>query len=85
MPPSPLPNPLLADTRGLLGPERRVSAAAPQKVRMAAAFDDAAGVQHQDLVGVDDRGEAMSDNEAGMAFGDFGQRPLDGALSDSVE
>ena len=52
---------------------------------MVAPLDDTARVEHHDLVRVDNRGEAMSDNEAGVACGNFSQRPLDGALGDGVE
>ena len=52
---------------------------------MAAALDDAAGFHHQDLVGFDHGREAVGDDQAGAAFGDFEQLCLDGFFGFGVE
>src|SRR6185437_6632504 len=52
---------------------------------MAAALDDLAVLEHQDLVGVDDGGEAVGDDERGTVLRDLAQAGLDLALGLGVE
>lgn len=44
---------------------------------VAAGFDDAAAVEHDDLVGAANGGEAMGDNDHGASFDEIGKRLLD--------
>ena len=61
---------------GLLGfvdlalavPELGIDAAAGDQGFVIAAFHDHAVIQHDDLVGIDDGGEAMRDDDGGAAF-----------------
>ena len=39
----------------LAGPHSRIDAAAKQQFRVVAALDDTPAVQHEDLIGIDDR------------------------------
>ena len=50
-----------------------------------AGLDDAALVEHQDAVGVADRGEAVGDHEGGAALHDLVERRLQLALGRGVE
>ena len=52
---------------------------------MIAALDDVAVVEHQDLVGIDDRRQAMGDDQGGAVGGDLGEARLDLALGLGVE
>ena len=54
-----------------------VSAAAEHQFIVPAALGDSAVFDHQDLVGVADRAEAVGDDEAGAAGHQRGQRLLD--------
>ena len=59
---------------------RSVLAAAAQQVGVAAAFDHAALVHHQDLVGVHHRRQAVGDDQGGAADGDAVELGLDRLL-----
>lgn len=48
--------------------ETGVSAAKSKELVVGAVFDDAAMAENEDLIGVTDGGESMSDDEAGAAF-----------------
>ena len=50
------PGPLPRRQEAPLGDESREGSGAAGEVLEAAAFDDPAGVQHQDQIGIDDRG-----------------------------
>src|SRR4051812_34874190 len=52
---------------------------------MAAAFSDAPVVQNDDLVGVDDGGQAMGDHQGGTAVGDGGECGLDVLFGAAVQ
>src|SRR5712691_3381500 len=73
--------------RGLLLalPHVGVEAVARQKLSMAAALDDAAAVEHDDLVGVDDGRQPVGDHHGGAAAAHLFQRALDLLLGARVE
>jgi hypothetical protein len=48
--------------------ETGVNAAKGEEMVMGAVFDDTAVAENEDLIGVADGGEAMSDDKAGAAF-----------------
>ena len=52
---------------------------------MVAALDNDAFVEDDDLVGMDDRREAMRDDQGGAVAGDAVERRLDFALGMDVE
>ena len=52
---------------------------------MGAGFGEAAVVEHVDLVGVADGGEAVGDDEGGAASGEAGEGALDGRLGFVVD
>jgi hypothetical protein len=52
---------------------------------VAAAFDDAALVHHDDAIGVDDGGEPVRDDQCGAALRDALELGLDRALGACVE
>ena len=52
---------------------------------MRAAFHDPAGLQHDDLVGIDHGGQPVCDDQRGAALRDLAQRPLDFPLGMGVE
>ena len=52
---------------------------------MGAALDDPAAVEDQDLVGVDDGGQAVGDDERGHAAPEAAQGGLHGLLGGAVE
>jgi hypothetical protein len=52
---------------------------------MGAAFDDAALVEHNDLVGSDDGGQAVGDHERSSVVGDAVERTLYLMLGVAVE
>ena len=52
---------------------------------MGAALGHAAGIEHDDLVGMDDGGEPVGDDDGGAVLGDAVQRALDVALGMAVE
>ena len=57
-------------------PHRRVVAAAREQRVMRPALDNDAIVQHQDLVGIDDRGQSMSNDQCRAACGQLVQARL---------
>src|SRR5262249_32379148 len=69
----------------LAAPHVGVEAIARQELAMAAAFDDAAAVENDDLVGVDDGRQAMGDHQGGAAAAHLLQRALDLLLGARVE
>ena len=69
----------------LARPHRRVDAAARKQLAVVAALDDAAGFEHQDLVGVDDRRQPVRDDQRGAVGRDLGEARLDLALGLGVE
>src|SRR5271165_3234161 len=56
-----------------------------KQVLMPSAFDESASVDHQDQVGVADRGKAVGDYQHDAVFGDAVHVFLDGALGLVVE
>ena len=52
---------------------------------MGAALDDASVVEHEDLIGVADRGQAVRDRDRGAPPGQLVERKLHGALGLGVE
>src|SRR5260370_6812168 len=66
-------------------PHRCVMAMPGQQVEMAAALDYLAAVEHQDLVGIDDGGEPVGDDEGGAVLRDLAQARLDLALGLRLE
>src|SRR4051794_21028617 len=73
--------------RGLLlaPPHVGIEAVAGHQLAVAAALGDAAAVEHDDLVGVDDGRQAMGDHHRGAAAADLLQRALDLLLGAGVE
>src|SRR6516162_494752 len=69
----------------LAGPHRGVDAATRQQLAVLAALDDAAIVEHQDLVGLDDRRQPVRDDQGRAVGGDLGEARLDLALGLGVE
>src|ERR687892_2762316 len=67
------------------GDELRKDAALGQKVREAAALDDAAVLEHQNEVGLAYRRQAMRDHERRAALHDVPQRLLNSRLRGRVE
>ena len=57
--------------------QRRVVAAAPEQLVVRAALDDLAVVEHDDLVGVADRREAVRDRDRRAPVGELVERLLD--------
>src|SRR5580704_8170030 len=66
-------------------PHVGVEAVARQKFSVAAALDDAAAVEHDDLVGMDDGREPVRDHNRGAAAAHLLQRALDLLLGAGVE
>jgi hypothetical protein len=52
---------------------------------MGAALDDAAGFHHQDLVRIHHGGQAVRNDQRGLAAGGGAQLGLDGALVGAVQ
>src|SRR5918993_3176322 len=76
--------------RLVLVPDERVvevgvEAAGRQQVAVGAPLDHPAGLEHEDLVGRRDRGQAVGDDQAGPAGQGLGERPLHGRLVLAVE
>ena len=69
----------------LARPQARIKAALGQKLEMLALLDDLAAIEHDDVVGMHDRGEAMGDDEAGALARHALERVLDLALGMAVE
>src|SRR6266567_7090618 len=65
---------------GLAVPEVGVDAAAVEQLLVRAALNHPAFVEHDDLVGIDDRRQAMRDHDRGAAFGNAFERFLDRLL-----
>ena len=62
---------------GLVADEPGVGAVAGEQLVVRAALDDAAGVEDEDPVGLADRAESMSDDEAGPRAHEDLEGPLD--------
>src|SRR5262249_33054962 len=58
-------------------PHRGIDTALAQQIEMMAAFDDAPMIEHHDLIGIDDGGEAMRDHQRGDVARDLTQARLD--------
>ena len=56
-----------------------------QQAPVVTAFDNLTPVQHHDLLRVDDGGEAVGDNQAGVALRDFPQSRQDRLLRFAVQ
>src|SRR5262245_37670488 len=69
----------------LARPQACIEAAFGQKFEMLALLDDLATIEHNDVVGMHDRGEAMGDDEAGALARHALERILDLALGMAVE
>src|SRR4051812_6091106 len=69
----------------LAAPHVGVEAVLHQQLGVTAAFGDPAAIEHDDLVGVDDGGEAMGDHDGGAAAAHLFQRALDLLLGAGVE
>mmetsp|Transcript_14382 Transcript_14382/g.36421 ORF Transcript_14382/g.36421 Transcript_14382/m.36421 type:complete len:272 (+) Transcript_14382:908-1723(+) len=73
---------LLLETRA---PQLGVCPLLGEQLRVAALFDHAAVVQHDDLLGVLDGGEAMRDHHCGALDREGVERRLHGAFGDAVQ
>src|SRR6266851_8119685 len=69
----------------LAAPHVGIEAVLGQQLGMTAALGDAAAIEHDDLVGVDDGGEPMRDHHGGAAAAHLFQRALDLLLGAGVE
>src|SRR5690348_12290153 len=65
---------------GVARRERRVAPAAGEQLGVRAALDDAPPFEHDDLVGVTDRRQAVRDRDGRAALGQAVERLLHGAL-----
>src|SRR5262249_20783463 len=61
----------------LSGPHRGVDAAAQEQFPMATTLHDMAAVEHENLVGVDDRRQPVRDDERRTVGGELGEARLD--------
>jgi hypothetical protein len=57
------------DDRELALVEPRIHAAGPDKLVVGASLDDLAAIEHEDLVGGEDRGDTVRDHERGATVG----------------
>ena len=62
-----------------------VEAVPGEQVRVGAALDDAAALEHDYQIGAADRGEPVSDDERGAVAYDLGEGPLDLVLGADVD
>ena len=62
-----------------------VEAVAREQGRVSALFSDLTLAEHNDMVGIVNRGEAVSDHEGSPPFGEMGECLMDQLLVDSVE
>ena len=69
----------------LAEPHLGVEAVLGEQAEVVAAFGDAAGFEDQDLVGVDDGGQAVGDDQGGAAAGDAVQALLQGLFGAAVQ
>ncbi len=69
----------------LARPHRGVDTPAGEQFVMVAALDDMAGFEHQDLVGIDHRRQAMRDHQDRVPGRHLGEARLDLALGLGVE
>src|SRR6185369_7522908 len=69
----------------LLLVESRVEAVAGQQLLVSPSLDDAALLQDQDLIGTEDRAQAMGDDQAGPPHQERLQRTLDEGLGARIE
>jgi hypothetical protein len=73
--------------RGLLlpRPHRRIAATTAQQLCVMAALDDTPGLEHQDLISIDDRRQPVRDDEGRPSGRDFSEARLNFALGLGVE
>ena len=88
--PTPGGRSLILERRGfcallLQPPHLRVMAIPLEQLRMAAALDDAAGIHHQDLVGVHHRRQPVRDHQRGAADRDAVEFGLDRFLAFGIQ
>jgi hypothetical protein len=69
----------------LAAPEIGIKAVRPYEARVVAALDDPPPIEHQDLVGGHDTGQAVRDHDRRGTFGDCGEIGLDRLLGGAVE
>src|SRR5439155_19684928 len=69
----------------LQSPHLGEAAVRGEEVAEVAALDDLAVVEDEDLVGIDDRREAVRDDERGAVARDLGERGLNGFFGVRVE
>src|SRR5258707_14131430 len=69
----------------LAAPHVGIEAVPGQQLGMAPALGDTAAIEHHDLVGIDDGGEAVRDHHGGAAAAHLLQRALDLLLGARVE
>src|ERR1700689_3958078 len=69
----------------LAAPHRGIDSAPRQKLLMGPALGNDALVEHQNLVGVDHRRQAMCNHDCRASAGDALERRLNIALSEAVE
>src|SRR5229473_3260849 len=81
MPMVSLSTPWRSKASGTIG----IETVARQKLGVAATLDDAAAVEHDDLVGVDDGRQPVGDHHGGAAAAHLFQRALDLLLGARVE
>src|SRR5919197_1290275 len=67
------------------GNEPRVVSSEPEELVVRALFDDLAAVEHENLIGVADRRQPVSDRNRRPVLGEAVERLLDGALGLRVE
>src|SRR6516225_11521824 len=60
----------------LAGPHPGVHTATQQQLPMVAALDDPTVVEHEDLVGIDDRRQPVRDDQGGAVSRNFGEARL---------
>src|SRR5581483_8237556 len=65
--------------------EVRVEAADGQQLVVGALLDDASALQHDDLIGITDRGQAMGDDQARTALEQYLEGLLDLLLGEAVD
>ena len=58
----------------LQGPHFPINVVSIEQFPVGAAFHDMTAFHHQNTVGIDDGGQAVSDDQRGMVFGHFPQR-----------
>ena len=59
----------------------RIGSAADDEFAMPAGFDDASGIEHDDLIRVAHSTEAMRDHDRHTAFHELAQAGLDGPFT----